>query len=707
MNNNEKRRNDRVLDTGRLLYGFAVNKKRFWVILLFIGAALVVLSLVVATGRARSSGSNSGDAFTAKRGDLTITVTEGGSIRARKSVEYKCQVQRRSQTMILTVIPAGTYVTAEDVNKGTVLVQLDPSTLKDELNRQEIQLASDQEDFTSAQAALQIQIKQNESDIAADEMKVRFALMDLQKYLGSELANKMIADINDASNLSQYLAPFIEKVREDPNLLVGSGASQDMKQFMDNIVLSQGNLKTAEATLVGTQKLHDANYVSDLDLERDKLNVVSRRFSSESSAVAKDLFIRYDFPKSAEKGLSDYIEARRALDRTYSQCRSRLAQRQVGLTMAESRLKSQNEQVDELRQQIEYCTIKAKAPGLVVYGTGGSEDRFRAMRGSGVIAVGESVTEGQTIVSMPDTAEMVAEISVHETEVDKVRVGQPASIVMDAFPDKVLQGKVFEVASLPDEQRGWMNPDLKVYKTLVSIDGSHDFLKTRMSCSVKILIEQLKDVIVVPVQVVANRGGKKVCCVSTSSGPVERDVQTGLFNDMFVEVISGLEVGEQVLLNPPLFTEQSSATALLQQPPLPEGQIPPKTNDDRTVAAQGERSGRRAGRQNTGRQGGMGMMMGMGGMDPNQMPAEMRQQMEEFQKLSPEERQKRIEQLRAQMPAEMRQQMEEFQKLSPEERQKRMEQFRNQMPAEMRQRMGQFRNQVPDQNGQRNDNSGI
>ena len=80
---------------------------------------------------------------------------------------------------------------------------------------------------------------------------------------------------------------------------------------------------------------------------------------------------------------------------------------------------------------------------------------------------------------MPDTAAMVAEVGVHETEVDKIRAGQPAQIVMDAFPDKILSGRVLEVAPLPDQQRGWMNPDLKVYKTLVAIDGKHDFLKNQ------------------------------------------------------------------------------------------------------------------------------------------------------------------------------------------------------------------------------------
>jgi hypothetical protein len=201
------------------------------------------------------------------------------------------------------------------------------------------------------------------------------------------------------------------------------------------------------------------------------------------------------------------------------------------------------------------------------------------------------------IISMPDTASMVAEISVHETEVDKVRKGQPATIVMDAFPDKVLQGEVLEVAPLPDEQRGWMNPDLKVYKTLVKIDGSHDFLRSRMSCKVQILVENLKDVIVVPIQVVSNRGGKKVCFVATPQGPQERVVRTGSFNDTFVQIVEGLQQGEEVMLNPPLFTESTVAVGFQQQQPLPESRTEVGQEQAESTEAQdqpGEQTERRA-----------------------------------------------------------------------------------------------------------------
>ena len=581
--------------------------KRRWLIMLLIVVAVLVTGLVAAAIR-RDTGldTSSGGTFTVRRDNLTITVTEGGSIRAHKSIEYKCKVERGRETgelTILSVVPAGTYVNQEDVDANMVLVQLDASGLEERLIQEDMELSGDQENVTSATEAHDIQEIQNESDIADAQLKVRFALLDLQKYLGAELAEKLVKDVNKESNLTEHISPFLGEVKNDPNMLEGSAAGEELKRLQDDIVLAEGSLKNEEDNLAGTRKLHDANYVSDLDLQRDELTVQNRKFARESSEVALALFKEYDFPKNAEQNLSDYVEAGRQLQRVYAQCRSRLAQAQVKLSTAKEQLYWQEKRVKEIKQNIEYCTIRAQAPGLVVYGTGGSDDMYRSMRGrgggssSGITAEGESVSEGQTILSMPDTAAMVAEIGVHETEVDKVRAGQPATIVMDAFPDKVLEGEVVEVAPLPDQQRGFMNPDLKVYKALVRIDGTHDFLKSRMSCKVQILVEQLEDAIIVPIQVVSNRVGNKVVYVITSQGHQERVVRTGLFNDTFVEIIEGLEEGEEIMLNPPLFSELGSPASFQQQQPIPRAR-PGATDatDANDTETQGQPRGRRGGR---------------------------------------------------------------------------------------------------------------
>ncbi|HPD47470.1 MAG TPA: efflux RND transporter periplasmic adaptor subunit [Anaerohalosphaeraceae bacterium] len=540
--------------------------------------AVVIAGVLVVRARIAKSGTSASATYKVQRSDLTITVTEGGSIRAGKSIEYKCEVQRRGgDVTILSIVPAGTYITQEDVDNGMVLVRLDSSSLEETLTREKMELASASQSMTSAREAFEIQKIQNESDKADGLLQVRFAMMDLQRYLGNKIAEQLTADSNAITDLSERVAPILEMVKKDPNILDGSAAGQELKRLNDEIVLAQGNLKNAQNTLLGTERLHQAKYVSDLDLERDRLTVINRQFALENAIVNRDLFMRYDFAKDAERYLSAYIEAGRKLERTYAQCRSRLAQAQATLNSAEERYRSQELLVKEQEQQIANCTIRAKGPGLVIYGTGSSADAFRMMRGrggsggSGMIAEGETVFEGQTIISTPNTASMIAEISVHETEVDKVRVGQYAEIVMDAFPDKRLTGRVIEVAPLPDQQQGFLNPDLKVYKTLVSIDGTHDFLKTRMSCKVEILVQQLQDVITVPIQVVANRRGKKVVYVKTPSGVQEREVVTGVFNDTFVQILEGLDEGEEVLLNPPLLAENAAPT-LQQRMRVPDGE---------------------------------------------------------------------------------------------------------------------------------------
>lgn len=544
------------------------KRKGRWIVPLLV-AVIGAVSIVFAVTRGRASGVNDEQTVPVRRGDLIVTVSESGSIRAKESIQYKCRVERGRgvEVTILDIVPPGTYVTQADVDAGMVLVELDSSSLQDQLQEEEMELAGDQENFTAAKEAYDIQIIQNESDVAAARLRVRFALMDLEKYLGRKLALQLTENIGQTDDLSSHVAPFLLQVKNDPNLLDGSSAGQDLKKLRDEIILAEGNLKTAEDTLAGTEKLHDAEYVSDLELERDRLNVTSRQFAYQNATVGLGLFLTYDFPKNAEQYLSDYIEAGRELERTYAECRSRLAQAQARLNNAQERFRSQTNYVQELNQQIEYCTIRAIAPGLVIYGEGGSGDMFRAMRrggGGGIIAKGEVVYEGQIILSMPDTAAMVAEISVHETEVDKIQSGQPVKIVMDAFPDRILYGQVLEVAPLPDQQQGWMNPDLKVYKTLVSIDGTHDFLKTSMSCKVEVLVRRLNDVLLVPIQVVANRGGQKVCYVK-SSPPQAREVQTGAFTDTRVQILDGLQEGDEVLLNPPFEVLSGEPTYLAQQ----------------------------------------------------------------------------------------------------------------------------------------------
>src|ERR1044071_1683523 len=114
--------------------------------------------------------------FVARRGPLDITVLEGGSLQALESQEIKCEVKVGYQgTKILRIVEEGYLVTEEDVKTNKVLVELDSSDLEKQIVQEEIQYQSAMASLTDAQQNYEIQVNQNQSDVAGAEQKVRFA----------------------------------------------------------------------------------------------------------------------------------------------------------------------------------------------------------------------------------------------------------------------------------------------------------------------------------------------------------------------------------------------------------------------------------------------------------------------------------------------------------------------------------------------------
>ncbi|MHC4627180.1 MAG: efflux RND transporter periplasmic adaptor subunit [Planctomycetota bacterium] len=525
--------------------------RRLWVIVIIM--AIAATAFVLAGWMRRPSAGDLGAAratFTARTDELIVTVVETGNIKAQQSTDIMCDVGGRG-IEIASIVPEGTVITQEDVDSGRILCQLNASDLEDYYSREKTELSQDHAAYLQAQEAHLIQLKQNESDIAAAQLAVEFGLLDLQNYLGKTAAAKLVAQVEHDPNAAIKMPVLLEFLAE-PNGL-GGEALQTLKQYENDILLADGQFQKYTDVLAGTRKLHDANYASDLDLKSAELDVDRFRVQKESADEALNLLKLYSLPKQTKQLLSDYYEAKRELVRTYARTRSELAQAEVRLESSKARFDLQTERVEKLRGEIAACTIRAPSPGIVIYGTSADWEKRR----EDPIEVGDQVHRGQKIFSIPNSNLMGVQLRVHEASVNMVKPGQKAKITVEAHPDTPFEGEVTSVAPLPDPQRGWLDPGVKVYTTQVTIQGSHDIIKPGMSAKVEILVGHFYDVIIVPVQVVANRGGRKVCYIDTGeTTPEQREVQTGAFNDIFVEIVSGVEVGENVLLNPPRLIEE-------------------------------------------------------------------------------------------------------------------------------------------------------
>ncbi|MBN2456032.1 MAG: efflux RND transporter periplasmic adaptor subunit [Sedimentisphaerales bacterium] len=480
--------------------------------------------------------------YSVARRDLPITVTENGDIKSIDSVDIKSEVKGR--TKIISIVDEGTYITPEDVNNGKILVELDSSEVEEQLTQQEISFLSAEASFTDANESLEIQKKENESDIVSGKTEVRFTLMDFKKYLGETVAGQFIEKLTKNPSTEIEMASLIDHAE------LGGEAMKRLTELRNNITEAKSKLERATDELFWTRKLYEKKYVAETDLKADELEVESLNLRLEQHEIALNLFRLYEFPKEAEKLFRERQEAERELARKLARARSRLAQAEARLASSKATYMVRKKRVEDLQKQLEACTIKAPAAGQVVYASS-MDDR---MRQRNPIEGGAEIRERQRIISIPDMSQVKVEIKVHEIWVDKVRLGQKAKITVAAFLNIAFTGEVLKKAPLAT-QDSWFNPDLKAYATDVRIDGTHDYLKTGMSAKVEILIEQLNNVIVVPIQCVVNVEDEKYCYVKAAKGTERRQVETGSFNDSFVEIKTGLLENEEVLLNPPRLTE--------------------------------------------------------------------------------------------------------------------------------------------------------
>ena len=158
---------------------------------------------------------------------------------------------------------------------------------------------------------------------------------------------------------------------------------------------------------------------------------------------------------------------------------------------------------------------------------------------------------------------MSVRVKIHESYIKKVKKGQKARITVDAFPDKVLTGEVTKVGVLPDSQNRWMNPDMKVYLTTITIDGTNDWLKPGMSAKVEILVNRWPTWSTCRCRRCRRSRASRFATSPTAASPSAATVEVGEFNDEFIEIKKGLKEGERVLLRPP---DSAGSRATTEEP---------------------------------------------------------------------------------------------------------------------------------------------
>jgi HlyD family secretion protein len=509
--------------------GSATGKMRFLrpKFLALIGIVLLLLIgiAVVAFDHSGSKTILAGDmpTFVVKRGPLRISVTESGTIQAREQIILKCEVE--GKTTILTLVEEGSRV-----KKGDLLVELDSSQLLDARVDQQIRVQNAEAAFVGARENLAVVENQAKSDVDKADLAFEFAKQDLRKYVEGEYQNTR-------------------------------------REAESRITLAKEELQTTEEKLKWSQKLFEKEYISQTELQIDELSTHKNKLDLELAENNLRLLEDFTHPRNLAKLESDVNQAEMALERTNRKAKADVVQAEADLKAKESEFGRQQDKLKKNEEQITKTKIYAPADGLVIYATSAKGQGWRGSQEP--LDEGREVREQEELIYLPTATAVKAVVKVHETSLQKVKPGLPVVVAVDALPGRTFTGRVEKIAPLPDAQMVWLNPDLKVYNTEVYLEGEGDYLRTGMSCKAEIIIEEYDDVIYIPVQAVLRIGGEPTVYVQGGREFEPRKVEIGLDNNRMIRIIRGLQVGEVVLLTPPLApatVEQGAERAISETP---------------------------------------------------------------------------------------------------------------------------------------------
>ncbi len=453
----------------------------------------------------RGDGDGSATAYhEVRRSTFTVSIVEGGTLAAVSEVSVRNEVEGTAR--VIYIVPEGTFV-----KKGDLVVELDSAQAQDQVNQQQINFEKAQFALVQAQEQLGIQRSSVESDIRAAELKVYFAELDLKKYEQGQ----RVVDLVEATN---------------------------------KLVQAEAQLKVNEQNYSWTTNLAARGYETKQKEDVDRLTVLNNRNSLIVASNSIWMLDQFDIPKQRELFLSNLREAKKDLERVQAQSRAKIAQAEADLQTQSNTLALNSKKLERDRKNLAATKVYAPQDGLVVYAAG--ENRFSS---ESLIEEGAVVRNRQELIKLPDTSRMKVTVKVHESHISMIREGLPAFVTLDSIPDEHFSGAVERVALLPDTQARWGNPNLKVYNTEVHITQPlPDNIKPGVSAKAEIIITNIENALSVPIQAVTTLKGRQVVYLANGRNPSPKPVEVGLYNTKFIQVISGLNEGDRVLLAPPL-----------------------------------------------------------------------------------------------------------------------------------------------------------
>jgi len=168
--------------------------------------------------------------------------------------------------------------------------------------------------------------------------------------------------------------------------------------------------------------------------------------------------------------------------------------------------------------------------------------------------VGTMNFAGTVILTVSDLSEIITEVEVDEADYTRLRLGQEATVTVDALGGQKYAGKVVEIGASAHAASASLQSNIRQFKVKVRILDPGGELKPGVTARVRLMADRREKVLRVPLGAVRTeeKSGQPVyfVFVNEKGKAAKKVIQTGLSDDLYTEVLSGLDEGAEVVTGP-------------------------------------------------------------------------------------------------------------------------------------------------------------
>ncbi len=287
------------------------------------------------------------------------------------------------------------------------------------------------------------------------------------------------------------------------------------------------------------QALEDARIDTNITMSNLRDGLLNSRVAVEEQQLVLDQSI-YESPAVIRQATLDLQRTKQNLEQDLRNYDLKQRQAHNSVARALENVRKDREKVNAIENLFKALEVKAPKQGMVIY----SYDRFGSK-----IQIGSSVSRWMPIIAeLPDLTSMISKTFINEVDISKIVPKQKVTIGVDAFPDKRFDGEVLSVANI-----GQTLPkgDTKVFEVIIKMFGNDLDLKPAMTTSNVITVDNLTDVLFIPLEAVFKTDSTKFVYAYKNNKIIKQIIDTGLENSDHVIINKGLDESQKVLLNKP------------------------------------------------------------------------------------------------------------------------------------------------------------